>query len=54
MVGIDRGLRFLATTYDEQGQTAFFDGKVVMRKRAKYKSYGLNYKLKALNQLNGV
>ena len=36
MVGIDRGLRFLATTYDEQGQTVFFDGKAVMRKRAKY------------------
>lgn len=36
VVGIDRGLRFLATTYDEQGETAFFDGKAIMRKRAKY------------------
>ena len=36
VVGIDRGLRFLATSYDEQGKTAFFDGQAIMRKRAKY------------------
>lgn len=36
VVGIDRGLRFLATTFDEKDKTAFFDGKAVMRKRAKY------------------
>lgn len=36
VVGIDRGLRFLATAYDEKGQTSFFDGQTVMRKRAKY------------------
>ena len=48
VVGIDRGLRFLATTYDEQGQTVFFDGKAVMRKRAKYQ------KLRAKLQAKGT
>lgn len=37
MVGIDRGLRFLATCYDEQGRTKFFSGKSIIRKRNKYK-----------------
>ena len=37
IVGIDRGLRFLATCYDEQGQTKFFSGKQVLAKRRKYK-----------------
>lgn len=38
VVGIDRGLRFLATTYDSQSKTAFFDGKTIMRKRNKFKA----------------
>lgn len=33
VVGIDRGLRFLATSYDEQGQVKFFDGKAISKKR---------------------
>lgn len=33
VVGIDRGLRFIATTYDEAGKTYFFDGKPIMAKR---------------------
>ena len=37
VVGIDRGLRFLATAYDEQGKTLFFQGQEVMRKRRKFK-----------------
>lgn len=48
VVGIDRGLRFLAATYDEQGETAFFDGKAIMRKRAKYQ------KLRATLQSKGT
>lgn len=48
VVGIDRGLRFLATIYDEQGETAFFDGKAIMRKRAKYQ------KLRATLQAKGT
>lgn len=48
VVGIDRGLRFLATIYDEQGKTAFFDGKAIMRKRAKYQ------KLRATLQSKGT
>jgi putative transposase len=37
VVGIDRGLRFLATAYDEQGKTLFFRGQEVLRKRRKFK-----------------
>ena len=37
VVGIDRGLRFLATAYDEQGVTTFVDGKNIISKRRKYK-----------------
>ena len=48
VVGIDRGLRFLATSYDEQGKTAFFDGQAIMRKRAKYQ------KLRATLQAKGT
>ncbi len=33
VVGIDRGLRFLATTYDESGKCSFFSGKEVLNKR---------------------
>lgn len=36
VVGLDRGLRFLATAYDETGNTTFFDGKQVLRIRARY------------------
>lgn len=32
-VGIDRGLRFIATTYDEQGKTVFINGKDILKKR---------------------
>ena len=38
VVGIDRGLRFLATTYDEQGTTTFFDGKAIMQKREAFQA----------------
>jgi IS605 OrfB family transposase len=33
VVGIDRGLRFLAVTYDEHGKTDFKRGKQILRKR---------------------
>lgn len=36
VVGIDRGLRFLATAYDEKGQTMFFSGKSILAKRDTY------------------
>ena len=36
VVGIDRGLRFIATTYDENGKTKFVSGKSVMKKRDKF------------------
>lgn len=36
VVGIDRGLRFLATTHDEKGKSSFFSGKEIMRKRDQF------------------
>jgi len=36
IVGIDRGLRFLATTFDSAGKTLFFDGRKVLCKRKKF------------------
>jgi len=36
IVGIDRGLRFLATTFDNEGKTLFFDGQKILRKRKKF------------------
>ena len=48
VVGLDRGLRFLATSYDEQGKTTFFDGQAIMCKRAKYQ------KLRATLQAKGT
>ena len=37
VVGIDRGLRFLTTCYDEKGKTLFTSGKHILRTRRKYK-----------------
>lgn len=37
VVGIDRGLRFLATSFDEQGEVSFVSGKKVLATRRKYK-----------------
>ena len=48
VVEIDRRLRLLATIYDKKDQTAFFDGKAVMHKRAKYQ------KLRAELQAKGT
>ena len=36
VVGIDRGLRFLAVSYDEQGKTKFVSGKKIATKRHKF------------------
>ena len=38
VVGIDRGIRFLATAYDSSGNTTFFSGAQVKAKRAHYKA----------------
>lgn len=48
VVGVDMGIRFLATTYDSDGSTAFYDGKEVKRKRERYK------KLRASLQKKGT
>lgn len=36
VVGIDRGLRFLAATYDEKQKTMFYSGKEILKKRDKF------------------
>lgn len=38
VVGIDRGIRFLAVTYDSNGKSVFYDGNIVKQKRAHYKA----------------
>ena len=35
-MGIDRGLRFIATMYDERGKTEFISGKKIATKRDKF------------------
>lgn len=37
VVGIDRGIRFIATSYDSDKKTRFFSGSEVKQKRAKFK-----------------
>ena len=37
IVGIDLGLNFIATTYDSQGNTKFFNGKPIKHFRGRYK-----------------
>lgn len=37
VVGVDLGIRFLATSYDSDGHTTFHDGKEVKNKREHYK-----------------
>lgn len=36
VVGIDRGLRQIMTTYDREGNTTFYSGKAISRKRKHY------------------
>ena len=38
VVGIDRGIRFLAATYDSKGKSVFYDGNTVKQKRSHYKA----------------
>lgn len=37
VVGVDRGVNFLAATYDSKGKITFYSGRAVKQKRAKYK-----------------
>ena len=37
VVGIDRGINFIAVSYDSKGKSSFFDGGKVKHKRAHYK-----------------
>ncbi len=37
IVGIDRGINFIAATYDSHGNSCFISGKKIKQKRAKYK-----------------
>ena len=38
VVGIDRGIRFLTTTYNSNGKTTFYSGNEVKQKRGHYKA----------------
>src|SRR5690606_41935719 len=38
IVGVDLGINFLATTYDSQGKTTFYNGNVVKHKRGVFKA----------------
>ena len=38
VVGIDRGIRFIATTYNSKGKTVFYDGNTIKQKRGHYKA----------------
>lgn len=38
IVGVDRGIRFLAATYDSKGKSVFYDGNIIKQKRAHYKA----------------
>ena len=60
VVGVDRGLRFLAVSYDEKGKTAFFDGKAALRKReafaklrAKLQAKGTKSAKRVLKRISG-
>jgi IS605 OrfB family transposase len=37
VVGIDRGIRFITTTYDSNGKTNFYNGNIIKQKRGHYK-----------------
>lgn len=60
LVGIDRGLRFLAVTYDEQEKSHFINGKDLMKKRdtfanvrAELQSKGSRSAKRALKRISG-
>ena len=60
VVGIDRGLRFIVSTYDEKGKTTFVSGRDIMAKRqkfadvrAKLQSKGTKSAKHALKRLSG-
>jgi putative transposase len=38
IVGVDLGINFIATTYDSQGKTTFYNGNVVKHKRGAFKA----------------
>lgn len=39
VVGIDRGINFIAATYDSKHKSGFISGKAIRQKRAKYKQF---------------
>ena len=60
VVGIDRGLRFLATSYDERGKVKFFNGKTISKKRnsflavrAELQSKGTKSAKRVLKRISG-
>ncbi|MEY8736522.1 hypothetical protein AB9M75_04575 [Lactobacillus sp. AN1001] len=52
IIGIDRGLRFITTTYNEKGKTSFVSGKQLRTNVRSMLIYVKNYNLKEQNQLS--
>lgn len=44
VVGMDRGLRFLANTYDSKGRSIFYSGKPVKNRKANYRRLRRGYR----------
>ena len=60
VVGIDRGLRFIATAYDEKGNTSFVSGEAILKKRGQFnqvraelQSKGTKSAKRALKRISG-
>ena len=51
VVGVDLGIRFLATSYDGDGHTVFYDGKEVKSKREHYKRLRASLQKKAVRRV---
>ena len=54
VVGVDMGIRFLATTYNSEGRTVFYDGKEVKQKREHYKKLRASLQKKGTRESSGL
>ena len=61
VVGIDRGIRFLVTSYDEKGKVTFVSGKEIQKKREHFQqvrselqSKGTKSAKRALKRISGL
>lgn len=52
VVGIDRGIRFLVTSYDEKGKVTFVSGKEIQKSENTFSRYVQSCSQRAQNQQN--